>query len=99
MGPDGVDDNSEQRQAREEEQPLGQGHVGVELRPVGPGYPTHVVGEHHAAVEHVDHHPLVSFPEQGPCPASLGQARTDEEKNKRWKEAGCGEEREREKDE
>lgn len=63
--PDGVDDQREQSQAAEEEHTLGQGHVGGELAPVGEGDPPHVVGEHHAAVEGVDHRPLVGLPEQG----------------------------------
>lgn len=69
--PDGVDDEREQREAAEEEHKLGQSHVGGELAPVGEGDPPHVVGEHHPAVEGVDHHPLVGLPKPGVCPASL----------------------------
>lgn len=71
MCPDGVDEKGEQSQAGEEEQKLGQGHMGAELCPVGEGDKPHVVGEDHATVEGVDHHPLVGLPEQGACPASL----------------------------
>lgn len=77
VGPDGVDDEGEQGQAREEEDALGQGHVGVELLPVRGAHVAHVVGEHHAAVEHVDHHPLVGPPEEGLCPAGLETLDTD----------------------
>lgn len=69
--PDGVDDECEQSEASEKEQELRQGHVGEELSPVRKGYPPHVVGEHHATVEHVDHHPLVGSPDEGLRPASL----------------------------
>lgn len=69
--PDGVDDEREQSEAAEEEHALNQSHVGAELAPVGDGDPPHVVGEHHPAVESVDHHPLVGLPKQGVCPASL----------------------------
>ena len=69
--PDGVDDHCEQGQAGVEEDALGQSHVHVHLPPVTPANPPHVVREHHAAVEHVDHHPLVGLPEERPRPASL----------------------------
>lgn len=69
--PDGVDEPCEQGQASVEEDSLGQSHVHVHLPPVAPAHPPHVVGKHHAAVEHVDHHPLVGLPEEGPRPARL----------------------------
>lgn len=75
--PHRVDDQREQSQAGEEEQTLGQSHVGAELAPVGEGDPPHVVGEHHPAVEGVDHHPLVGLPQAGVCPASLAERRSN----------------------
>lgn len=69
--PDGVDEKREQSQTGKEEQELRQGHMGAELSPVGQTYPPHVVREHHATVEHVDHHPLVGSPKQAVGPAGL----------------------------
>jgi hypothetical protein len=34
-------------------------------------HPPHVVGEDHAAVKHVNHHPLVELPEQSGRAAGL----------------------------
>lgn len=76
--PDGVDDNREQSEASEEEQALGESHKGIELTPMGERYPPHVVGEHHATVEHVDHHPLVGFPDPGVRPAGLEERETQQ---------------------
>lgn len=45
---------------------------------MGQTYPPHVVGEHHATVEHVDHHPLVGSPKEGAGPAGL-QGREEDE--------------------
>lgn len=75
--PDWVDDQREQSQAGEEEHTLGQSHVGAELTPVGEDDPPHIVGEHHPAVEGVDHHPLVGLPKQGVRPASLEERRSE----------------------
>ena len=69
--PQGVEDKREQSEANEEVEAQGQGHMRVEPFPVGEDYIPHVVAEHHAAVERVDHHPLVGSPEQGACPAGL----------------------------
>lgn len=55
VSPDGVDDHGEEGEPREEEDPREQGVAGVDGPPVAPGHPPHVVGEDHAAVEHVDH--------------------------------------------
>lgn len=71
MCPDGVDDKREQCEASEEEHTLGQGHVGADLSPVCETYPPQEVGDHHATVECVDHHPLVCPPKQGARPAGL----------------------------
>lgn len=71
MCPDRVDDQSEQSKACEEEDTLGKGHMNAKLCPVGEANPPHVVGEHHATVKGMDHHPLVSSPEQGVGPTGL----------------------------
>lgn len=71
VGPYGVDEDRDEGQASEEEQALGQGHIEVELLPLAPGYPPHVVGQHHPAVEHVDHHPLVGLPKVALGPTRL----------------------------
>lgn len=75
MRPDGVDDKRKKDESREEDHTLGQGDVSAELCPVGEGYPPHVIGEHHATVECMDHHPLISSPKQGMRPASLSSMR------------------------
>lgn len=49
----------------------------VDLCPVAETHPPQVVGEHHATVEHVDHHPLVGSPKQGAGAASLVWRRRD----------------------
>lgn len=72
MCPDGVDDKCKQSKTCEEEHPRGKGHMDVKLCPVGEANPPHVVGDHHATVEGMDHHPLVSLPEQSASPAGLG---------------------------
>lgn len=69
--PDGVDDECEQSQASEEEHTLWQDNMSGDFSPVCAAKIPHVVGEHHATVKHVDHHPLVGFPKQGAGPASL----------------------------
>lgn len=62
--PNGVEEEGEQEEAYEEQQSLNQWDVGVHLLPMIPTHPPHVVGHNHTAVEHVNHHPLVSFPEE-----------------------------------
>lgn len=80
--PQGVEDKGEQSEANEEVQAQGQGHMGVEPFPVAEEYIPHVVAEHHATVERVDHHPLVGSPKQGACPASLsGRERENDAKD------------------
>lgn len=79
MRPDGVDDKRKKGEPSEEDHTLGQGYVSAELCPVGEGYPPHVIGEHHAAVECMDHHPLISSPKQGARPASLSSMRRKDE--------------------
>lgn len=71
--PDRVDDKCKQSEASEEEHKLWHGHVGGELSPVSQDYPPHVIGEHHAAVERMDHHPLVGSPKESARPASLSE--------------------------
>lgn len=63
VGPDGVDEDGEECEAGEEDQALREHHMPVNGVPVAPAHPPHVVGQHHAAVKHVDHHPLVGLPE------------------------------------
>lgn len=77
VSPDRVHAEREQRQAGEEEEARGQGHARTELSPVAPGKPPHVVGEDHAAVEHVDHHPLVGLPKETLGPAGLSRRRRE----------------------
>lgn len=77
--PNGVNEDGEEGEAEEEDESLRQRNVNAHFSPVAPAHPPHVVGQHHPAVEHVDHEPLVSLPEQGPSPTSLqeGQMRED----------------------
>lgn len=63
--PIGVNDECEQGQPTEEECEVRQVEAVDEGAPVLEAHPPHVVGEDHAAVEHVDHQPLVDLPEQG----------------------------------
>lgn len=82
MRPDGVDDKRQKGESSEEDRKQGPGYVSAELCPVREGHPPHVIGEHHAAVECMDHHPLVSSPKQGAHPASLSSMkRKDGERN------------------
>lgn len=60
-----VNDNREQGQPEKEQCPVGQMQAAGEGVPVTEAHPPHVVGEDHSAVKHVDHQPLVDFPEQG----------------------------------
>lgn len=71
MCPNGVEEKGEQEEASEEQQSLRQWDVGVQLIPVIQTHPPHVIGHNHPAVEHVDHQPLVSFPQHGLGPARL----------------------------
>ena len=71
MHPNGVQEEREQEEAYEEQKSLNQRDVCVHLLPVIPTYQPHVVGQNHPAVEHVNHYPLVSFPEQSSGPARL----------------------------
>lgn len=71
MCPDRVEKEGEQSKTRKEQQPLNQRDVGIHLFPVIPAHPPHIVGQNHPAMKHVDHHPLVSFPEHGLGPARL----------------------------
>ena len=75
VSPDGVQHHGEEGEARVEKGARDEGVDGVDGRPVAPGDPPHVVGEHHAAVEHVDHHPLVGPPEHAAGPAGLAKGR------------------------
>jgi len=73
MSPNGVEEEREQEEAYEEQKSLNQRDVCVHLLPVIPTHPPHVVGQNHPAVEHVNHYPLVCFPEQSPGPAHLSK--------------------------
>ena len=55
--------------------------MGSEVAPVGKSHPPHVICEHHATVESVDHHPLVGSPKQGASPASLSGKRENDIKD------------------
>lgn len=69
--PQGVDDEREERQADEEDEELRKRNVHKQFGPVTPTHPPHVVHQHHAAVEHVDHQPLIRSPQQSTTPTSL----------------------------
>lgn len=69
--PHGVDDECEKRQAHEEDEELRQRDVQTQFGPVTPTHPPHVVHQHHAAVKHVDHQPLIHSPQEGTGPAGL----------------------------
>lgn len=71
VGPVGVEDKCEQAQPRQEEREVGPVQAACQAVPVPEAHPPHVVGQDHAAVEHVDHQPLVQLPQQGVGPAGL----------------------------
>lgn len=64
VSPIGVDDECEEGQPHHEECQVWQEEAAGQEVPVAQAHPPHVVGENHAAVEQVDHHPLVQPPEQ-----------------------------------
>lgn len=69
--PQGVHDEREERQAHEEDEELRKRNGQIQTRPVTPTHPPHVVRQHHAAVEHVDHYPLIPSPQQSTRPTGL----------------------------
>lgn len=71
VGPVWVQEQREQSQPNEEQGEMWQVQAADQSVPVPEAHPPHVVGEDHAAVEHVDHQPLVGLPEQRLRPAGL----------------------------